>query len=43
MTMQLVDEAVASGARIEIACETIGLCARTLGRWRREEGAQDKR
>lgn len=43
MTIELVDEAVAGGARVEVACETIGLCARTLGRWRREEGGQDKR
>lgn len=34
MTIELVDEAVASGARREAACEAVGLAARTLERWR---------
>lgn len=34
MTIDLVNEAVEAGARREVACEVIGLCARTLERWR---------
>jgi transposase InsO family protein len=33
--LALIDEAVASGARIEMACEIVGLPARTIQRWRR--------
>lgn len=34
MTIKLVNEAVEAGARREAACEAIGLCGRTLERWR---------
>jgi transposase InsO family protein len=34
VTIELVDEAVAGGARREAACETLGLAARTIERWR---------
>jgi putative transposase len=43
VTIELVDEAVASGARVETACDAIGLCARTLKRWRAENGGLDRR
>lgn len=33
MIRQLIDEAVAAGARRKVACEFIGLTARTLERW----------
>lgn len=38
MTMVLIDEAVAAGARLEKACEVLGLSARTIERWRTEDG-----
>ena len=34
MIIELIDEAVANGARFKAACELIGLSARTLERWR---------
>jgi transposase InsO family protein len=34
VTIELVDKAVAGGARREAACEAVGLCARSLERWR---------
>lgn len=34
MIIALIDEAVAAGARREAACGAVGLCARTLERWR---------
>lgn len=43
MTLTLVDEAVASGARLEKACEVVGLSARTLERWRTDEACTDRR
>jgi transposase InsO family protein len=33
--VSLIDEAVKSGARIEVACAELGLTARTIQRWRR--------
>ena len=33
MTSQLVIDAVASGARLEKACEVVGLSAKTVRRW----------
>lgn len=39
MILELLDEAVASGARLERACEEIGLSARAVQRWR--AGAKD--
>lgn len=43
MIIELVDEAVASGARREKAATSIGLCDRTLARWRAEAGGDDRR
>jgi putative transposase len=39
----LVAEAVSAGARRDRACQTIGLCARTLTRWCAEGGGKDGR
>jgi len=38
VTLTLIDEAVEAGARLWRACETIGLTARTLQRWRAGPG-----
>ena len=43
MILALVDEAVAAGAREERAGEVIGIAARTLARWRAEDGGEDRR
>lgn len=45
MTLALIDEAVASGARLNLACDLLGLPARTVQRWRKqgEAGGQDRR
>ena len=44
MTLVLIDEAVASGARLSRACDVIGLSARTVERWRGEDhGGRDRR
>ncbi len=43
MTITLIDEAVASGARVEKACEVIGISARTLERWRKDDECVDRR
>jgi len=43
MIMELIDEAVAAGARQEPACEILGLSARTIQRWREEGGGEDRR
>ena len=43
MIAGLVEEAVCAGARRDRACETIGLCGRTLTRWRAEGGGKDGR
>ena len=43
MTLALIDEAVASGARLEVACETTGLTVRTVQRWRLQDGGEDLR
>ena len=43
MTLALIDEAVASGARLEKACEVLGLSARTIERWRRDVVGDDRR
>jgi len=39
----LVEEAVASGARREMACELLGLSARGIARWSLEDDDEDKR
>jgi len=41
-TIELVNEAVANGARQHLACEEIGISERTLQRWSKE-GAEDQR
>ncbi|MCI0573781.1 MAG: DDE-type integrase/transposase/recombinase [Myxococcaceae bacterium] len=41
--LALIDEAVAAGAREEKAAELLGLSVRTLQRWRRPEGVEDRR
>ena len=43
MIVALVAEAVGAGAGHERACETIGLCGRTLTRWCAEGGGKDGR
>lgn len=43
MIIELIDEAVAAGARIEKACSVLGLPARTIARWRADAGGDDKR
>jgi transposase InsO family protein len=40
---ELVDEAVRAGARLERACQVVGLSARTLQRWVRPGGEKDRR
>ena len=39
----LIKEATISGARRYKSCEILGLTVRTLERWEKEEGQQDKR
>ena len=39
MIVELIDEAVESGARLDGACDILGLTARTVQRWR-EQGEQ---
>jgi transposase InsO family protein len=43
MILALIDEAVEAGARLEKACATLGLTARTIARWRAEGGGSDGR
>jgi transposase InsO family protein len=43
MIFKLVEEAVRSGARHESACQILGLTARTLQRWRQQDGGDDGR
>lgn len=44
MILAGIDEAVASGASIEAACEGIGVSSRTVERWRKQpEGGSDQR
>lgn len=38
-----IAEAQESGARVQIACQMIGVSARTIQRWRRQPGADDRR
>lgn len=42
MTLELIDEAVAAGARLRKACETVGISVRTVERWR-SGSAEDQR
>jgi len=43
MIMSLIDNAVESGARLKTAAAMIGLSARTIIRWRHQDGGQDQR
>jgi transposase InsO family protein len=43
MILELVAEAVRSGAHQKSACEILGLNERTLQRWRRQGGGEDRR
>ena len=43
MILALIAEAIANGARLEAACERLGLSMRTVQRWRRPETAEDRR
>ncbi len=43
MTLDLIDEAMAAGARLAPACESLGLSARTIQRWRAQNVGQDRR
>ena len=43
MIISLIDKAVKSGARLHKAAAVIGLCARTLIRWRGKGGGEDRR
>lgn len=43
MILALLDEAVGSGARFELACDTIGLTARTVQRWKETPDSGDER
>lgn len=43
MIVALVDEAVAAGARLESACNELGIDARTIQRWRRDPDGEDDR
>ena len=41
--LDLIAEAVVTGARVERACATIGLDKRTYERWRNQRGGEDRR
>jgi len=43
LTLELIDEAMASGARQSKACEVLELSARTVQRWRKKDGGEDRR
>jgi putative transposase len=43
VTMALIDDAVAAGARIDRACDVVGVSTRTLERWRLDEACTDRR
>ncbi len=42
-TIRLVEEAFQTGARKQQACELVGVSVRTLERWEKPNGTQDKR
>lgn len=42
-TINLIKEARQAGARLELACESLGISIRTLQRWKREISLEDKR
>ncbi len=43
MIIDLIDKAVKAGARLEKAAATMGLSARTIIRWRQQDGGRDQR
>ncbi len=43
MILELLDEAERAGARLEQACEVLGVEPRTVQRWRRQGGGEDGR
>ena len=43
MILELIDEAVASGARLRAACEILGLSVRAVERWRMADAGDDLR
>lgn len=43
LCLKLIDEAISNGARQRVACEAIGLCVRTLERWRKNPQREDQR
>ncbi len=43
MSLVLIEEAVRGGARLSMACQELGLSARTVQRWRAEGGGEDSR
>jgi putative transposase len=43
MTLALVDEALTQGATVRGACRALGISARTVARWRAQDGGEDRR
>ncbi len=43
MILELIDEAVRCGARLEPACKILGLSVRTIQRWQAHGGGEDRR
>lgn len=43
MLLELIDEAVASGAPLHKACATVGIAPTTIARWRAQPGSEDGR
>lgn len=43
MTLALIEDARASGATLDAACERLGLSSRTVQRWKKPETAEDRR
>lgn len=43
MALELIEEAVRSGARRHLACAMLGLDRRTIERWRQQGGGRDRR
>jgi putative transposase len=43
LILELLDDAVAAGARLAKACETVGLSVRSVERWRLNAESEDKR
>ncbi len=42
-TLEILDEAVAAGCRLGVACAELGLTSRTVQRWRRQPGGGEDR